>query len=70
MMTFADASDMKINDFDPLSDTVIATLAQKKSVRLYDTMLPYNYAKQAMIQEFKLSSSHKSANLVLCNQRT
>ena len=63
--------DSKVNDFDLVnSDNIICTISQKqKTVKVYDTLLPYGTGKQAQIMEFKLPQSNSCGNIILCNQR-
>jgi len=61
--------DSKISDFDLVnSDNLICTISQKqKTVKVYDTLLPYSFGKQALAMEFKLKEA--TGNLVLANRR-
>jgi len=63
--------DQRVTDFDLVNgDNVICTISQKqKTVKVYDTLLPYSFAKQAQVMEFKLPASNSGGNLVLFNQR-
>ena len=61
--------DSRVNDFDLInSDNIICTISQKqKTVKVYDTLLPYGTGKQAQIMEFKLPQSNSCGNIILCN---
>ena len=63
--------DSRVNDFDLInSDNIICTISQKqKTVKVYDTLLPYGTGKHAQIMEFKLPQSNSCGNIILCNQR-
>jgi len=63
-----DNVDSKVSDFDLVnSDNIICTISQKqKTVKIYDTLLPYCFGRQAQVMEFKLKSG---GNILLCNQR-
>ena len=61
--------DTKINDFDLLNDSVIATISQNsKCVRIYDTLMPFSFGKQAQVMELKLQSK-TIGNLMLVNKQ-
>jgi len=63
--------DSRVTDFDLInSDNIICTISQKqKTVKVYDTLLPYCFGKQAQVMEFKLAHGNHCGNLILCNQR-
>ena len=63
--------DGKVSDFDLVnSDNIICTISNKqKTVKVYDTLLPYCFGKQAQVMEFKLPHGNSSGNLIICNQR-
>ena len=61
-----DTPELRIADFDPISDSVIATLTAKK-IRLYDTLLPYN-GRCSVLNEFKMAKS--GGNIIRVNRRT
>ena len=60
--------DAKVTDFDLVnSDNVFCTVSQKqKTIRIYDTLLPYCFGRQSMVMETKMK---KEVNIILCNQR-
>jgi hypothetical protein len=52
------------------SDNIICTISQKsKTVKIYDTLLPYGFGRQAQVMEVRLPHGHNSGNFILCNQR-
>jgi len=61
-----------VTDFDWINgENVFCTLSQKsKVVKVYDTLLPFNFGKQAQVMEFKLSNANASGNLMQFNPRT
>jgi WD40 repeat protein len=65
IFSLQDSPDLRISDFDLLSDSVVATLRDKK-LRLYDTLLPYS-GRAAMQHEFKLAKP--AGNMLLVNKR-
>jgi len=61
--------DGKVTDFDLVNnDNIICTISSKsKSIKLYDTLLPYNFGRQAQVMEIKLKDSISQGNIVICN---
>ena len=66
-----DNIDSRVTDFDLInSDNIICTLSLKqKTVKVYDTLLPYSFGKQAQVMEVKLPKANMAGNMILCNQR-
>jgi hypothetical protein len=63
--------DCKVNDFDLVnSDNIICTISQKqKTVKIYDTLLPYCLGKNTEVMSVKLPSTTSGGNMILCNKR-
>jgi WD40 repeat protein len=63
--------DSKVSDFDLVnSDNILCTISSKqKTIKIYDTLLPYSYGKQGCVMEYKQQKSEAWGNIVLCNQR-
>jgi hypothetical protein len=62
--------DTRVTDFDLVNnDNILCTISQKqKTVRIYDTLLPYSFGKQSLVMEYKLKGD-SCGNMIVCNQR-
>lgn len=50
-----DSVDTRVTDFDLVnSDNVLCTISTKqKTIKIYDTLLPYSFGKQGCVMEYK-----------------
>ena len=62
-------SDTRVTDFDLVnSDNILVTISTKqKTIKIFDTLLPYSFGKQGCVMEYKQQKSEACGNMVLCN---
>ena len=63
--------DLRINDFDLVNqDNIICAISQKsKSIKVYDTLLPFSQGKNSLAMDIKLKDSNSVGNLICFNKR-